>query len=87
MTQFNIDLKKINDEYKIDNDDIFIDLDWDYIKLIKIIESKLTKAERIIILMYAELQSVRKVGLVLGVSQSTAYAEIMRIKNKIKEWL
>lgn len=86
MTQFNINLKKINEEYKIE-EDIFTDYDWDYIKLIKIIESKLTTAEQIIIKMYAELASVRKVGQILGVSQSTAYLEITRIKNKIKEWL
>lgn len=86
MTQFNINLKEINEEYKIE-EDIFTDYDWDYIKLIKIIESKLTKAEQIIIKMYAELASVRKVGQILGVSQSTAYLEITRIKNKIKEWL
>lgn len=86
MTQFNINLKEINEEYKIE-EDIFTDYDWDYIKLIKIIESKLTTAEQIIIKMYAELASVRKVGQILGVSQSTAYLEITRIKNKIKEWL
>ena len=86
MTQFNINLKNINEEYKIE-EDIFTDYDWDYIKLIKIIESKLTTAEQIIIKMYAELASVRKVGQILGVSQSTAYLEITRIKNKIKEWL
>ena len=86
MTQFNINLKEINEEYKIE-EDIFTDYDWDYIKLIKIIETKLTTAEQIIIKMYAELASVRKVGQILGVSQSTAYLEITRIKNKIKEWL
>lgn len=88
MTEFNgLNLKEINDEYKIDKDDIFTSLDDDYIKLVNVIDSKLTKAERIIILMYAELQSIRKVGQVLGVSQSTAYNELTRIKNIIKSYL
>lgn len=88
MTEFNgLNLKEINDEYKIDKDDIFTNLDDDFIKLVNVIDSKLTKAERIIILMYAELQSIRKVGQVLGVSQSTAYNELTRIKNIIKSYL
>ena len=88
MIEYNgLNLKEINDEYKIDKDDIFTSLDDDYIKLVNVIDTKLTKAERIIILMYAELQSIRKVGQVLGVSQSTAYNELTRIKNIIKSYL
>lgn len=88
MIEYNgLNLKDINDEYKIDKTDIFTDLDENYIKLINIIDNKLTKAERIIILMYAELQSIRKVGQVLGVSQSTAYNELTRIKNIIKSFI
>ena len=88
MIEYNgLNLKDINDEYKIDKTDIFTDLDEYYIKLINIIDNKLTKAERIIILMYAELQSIRKVGQVLGVSQSTAYNELTRIKNIIKSFI
>ena len=88
MIEYNgLNLKDINDKNKIYKTDIFTDLDENYIKLINIIDNKLTKAERIIILMYAELQSIRKVGQVLGVSQSTAYNELTRIKNIIKSFI
>jgi DNA-directed RNA polymerase specialized sigma subunit len=81
------DIKNIRDEYYLDFNDIFNDDSDIYRKLIKIIETKITAPEKIIILMYAELQSIKKVGDVLGVCPSTAYNELRRIKNKIKEWL
>jgi DNA-directed RNA polymerase specialized sigma subunit len=88
MIKYNaIQLKDINAEYSIDWDDVFNEDSDRYRKLIKILETELTTAERIIILISAELNSSKKVGDVLGVSQSTAYNELKRIKNKIKECL
>jgi DNA-binding CsgD family transcriptional regulator len=88
MIKYNsIQLKDINAEYTIDWDDVFNEDTEQYRKIIKVLETKLTPAERIIILISAELNSSKKVGDVLGVSQSTAYNELKRIKNKIKEWL
>lgn len=81
------DIKDIMAEYEVDFTDIFNEDSDIYRKLIKVINERLTAAERIIIYMYSELQSIRQVGYMLGVSQSTAYNELKRIKNKIKEWL
>lgn len=81
------DIKDIMAEYEVDFTDIFNEDSDIYRTLIKVINERLTAAERIIIFMYSELQSIRQVGYMLGVSQSTAYNELKRIKNKIKEWL
>lgn len=81
------DIKDIMAEYEVDFGDILNEDSEIYRKLIRVINTKLTTAEKIIILMYSELQSIRQVGFMLGVSQSTAYNELKRIKNKIKEWL
>ncbi len=43
----------------------------------------LTEPDKIILLMYAELQSFRKLADVLNVSFTTAYKSILQIRNKI----
>lgn len=48
-----------------------------------IIFDKLTESERRIIILYTELQSVRKVAKLLFISPSSAWNEISRIKKKI----
>ena len=52
-----------------------------------IINNKLSRSDRMIIVLYAELQSYRKVGKLLGVSHTTTMNEIKRIKALIKEQL
>lgn len=49
------------------------------------IAENLNEAERFIIVMYAELGSVRKLAEVIGVHYSTLYREIRRIRTKIKQ--
>lgn len=52
-------------------------------KLKDIIYNKLTEPEKRIILMYAELGNLRKLGKELGVSTSSAWIKIKEIKTKI----
>lgn len=54
---------------------------------LKEIISSLPEPEQIIILLYAEEQSMRKVAKTLDVSTTTAYLRIKDIRNKIKEKL
>lgn len=48
-----------------------------------IIENRLDDAEKIIIRLYCELQSMAKVAKLLGIGRSTAAKEVKRIKTKI----
>lgn len=48
-----------------------------------IIENRLDDAEKIIIRLYCELQSMAKVAKLLGIGRSTAAKEIKRIRLKI----
>jgi len=48
-----------------------------------IIETKLDEDDRILIRLYAELGSVRKLGEKLGISKASAFKEIKRIKRII----
>lgn len=55
------------------------------VSLVKqIIRTKLTPAERQILLTYAELQSVRKVKDVLGSKTTCTAGIVTRIKRKVK---
>lgn len=54
---------------------------------LKEIISSLPEPEQIIILLYAQEQSMRKVAKTLDVSTTTAYLRIKDIRNKIKEKL
>lgn len=48
-----------------------------------IIENRLDDAEKIIIRLYCELQSMAKVAKLLGIGRSTAAKEIKRLREKI----
>jgi len=48
-----------------------------------IIDNRLEEAERIIIRLYCELQSMAKVAKLLGIGRSTAAKEIARIRTKV----
>lgn len=69
------------------NDDIMCEDDESMNKLKHIIFDRLPEVDKRVILLYAELQSQRKVAEKLGVSPSTAYILISRIRNEIKQCL
>jgi DNA-directed RNA polymerase specialized sigma24 family protein len=49
----------------------------------EIIHKHLNTADRTIILLYIDLQSYRKLGVMLGLSHMTVRREVIRIKNEI----
>lgn len=80
-----IDIKAILEDYKPDND-LFSEEQEKINKLKNIIYNNLSEVDKRIILMYAELGSLRKLGKELGVSPSTALFRIRDIRNKINEY-
>lgn len=74
-------LKEIIDEYKPDNS-IWRE-DNQLIDKIKRAIQKLNDADKIIFILYCETGSLREVGKKLGVSHSTIFKEIKRIKKLI----
>lgn len=44
---------------------------------------RLTEAERTVVILYAEVRSLRKLGVALGVSHATVRKELDRIRGKI----
>lgn len=48
-----------------------------------IIDTRLSTADRTIILLYIDCQSYRELGRLLGFSQMTAFKEVKRIKRRI----
>ena len=76
-----ISLKTIIKEYEPDNS-IWSE-DNELIDKIKRAVQNLDDADRIIFILYCETGSLREVGKKLGVSHSTVYKEIKRIKQQI----
>lgn len=72
----------IKEEYAY-NPDIMCKDDERVAKLKKIINTKLSVVDKTIILLYADLQSLRKLGQVMGVSHTTIRTEVQRIKDII----
>lgn len=72
----------IKQEYAY-NDDVMCKDDERVRKLKRIIDTKLSIVDKTIILLYADLQSLRKVGKVMGFSHSTIRTEVNRIKEII----
>lgn len=72
----------IKEEYAY-NPDIMCKDDERVAKLKKIIDTKLSVVDKTIILLYADLQSLRKLGQVMGVSHATIRTEVQRIKDII----
>lgn len=74
-------------EYRDIRKDYEVDLDImsnepERLRKIKyIINYKLSVADRTILLLYVDCQSLRKVGAKMGVSHATIRNEILRIKN------
>lgn len=74
--------RKIRQDYTY-NPDIMNEEDEILTRLKKIIEEKLSLADKTIILLYVDCQSYRKLGKRLGVSHMTIRREVQRIKNII----
>lgn len=80
-----IDTKALINEYK-ENDDIFSE-ESEKVRLTKEALWKLSDTDRLLICLYSEIQSLRKLGELLGVSRTTAYLQIKQIKEKIKQYV
>lgn len=76
------EFRKIRQDYTY-NPDIMNEEDERLISLKKIIDQKLSLADKTIILLYVDCQSYRKLGKRLGVSHMTIRREVQRIKNII----
>ena len=86
-TMTTIDIEEILDDYRPDDDDIFNEDTEEMKKLKHIIYTDLDEVDRRVILLYAELGSLRKLGSILGVSASSAFLKIKTIKKKIQDLL
>lgn len=76
------EFRKIKQEYSY-NPDIMNEEDERLTRVKKIIDNKLSLADKTIILLYVDCQSYRKLGARLGVSHMTLRREVQRIKNII----
>ena len=76
------EFRKIRQEYSY-NPDIMNEEDERLTRVKKIIDNKLSLADKTIILLYVDCQSYRKLGAILGVSHMTLRREVQRIKNII----
>ena len=74
--------RAIKQDYAFDSDIMSKD-DERVAKIKKIIDTKLSLADKTIILLYVDCQSYRKLGARLGVSHMTIRREVQRIKNII----
>ena len=78
------EFRKIKQEYTY-NPDIMNEEDERLTRVKKIIDQKLSLADKTIILLYVDCQSYRKLGARLGVSHMTLRREVQRIKKIILE--
>ena len=78
------EFRKIKQEYTY-NPDIMNEEDERLTRIKKIIDTKLSLADKTIILLYVDCQSYRKLGARLGVSHMTLRGEVQRIKKIILE--
>lgn len=76
------EFRKIRQDYTY-NPDIMNEEDERLTRIKKIIDTKLSLADKTIILLYVDCQSYRKLGARLGVSHMTIRREVQRIKNII----
>ena len=78
------EFRKIRQDYTY-NPDIMNEEDERLTRVKKIIDNKLSLADKTIILLYVDCQSYRKLGARLGVSHMTLRREVQRIKKIILE--
>ena len=76
------EFRKIRQDYTY-NPDIMNEEDERLTRVKKIIDTKLSLADKTIILLYVDCLSYRKLGARLGVSHMTLRREVQRIKNII----
>lgn len=76
------EFRKIKQEYSY-NPDIMNEEDERLTRVKKIIDTKLSLADKTIILLYVDCKSYRKLGARLGVSHMTIRREVQRIKKII----
>ena len=74
--------RSIRPEYAF-NPDIMTEDDERVSRLKWIIDNRLSVADKTIILLYAEIQSYRKLGRLMGLSHMTVRREVVRIKKII----
>ena len=74
--------RQIKEDYKF-NPDIMSQDDPRVARIKEIIDTKLSLADKTIILLYVDYQSYRKLGARLGLSHMTLRREVQRIKNII----
>lgn len=77
-----VDYRKIKEDY-VHNPDIMNDEDERSSRIKEIIDTKLSLADKTIIILYVDCQSYRKLGKRLGVSHMTIRREVQRIRNII----
>ena len=76
------DYKSIREDYRWDGS-IFSQEPDRTARIKWIIDNRLTEVERILILLYMDCQSYRKLGQRLGLSHQTCAKEVRRIREKI----
>ena len=78
------EFRQIREEYRWDSS-IFNTEDPRVSRLKEIVETKLSQADRTILLLYVDCQSLRKLGKKLNLSHMTCRREIMRIRKIVLE--
>lgn len=84
MTKIKItpqELRRIMDDFTFDTEDTLNYTDEEIALFEKL--NKLSEGDRIILFLYAEYQSLRKVASILGVSYSTTRQQINAIKKQL----
>lgn len=77
--------KLIRKDYEY-SPDVMSEEDERTTRIKEIIHKHLNTADRTIILLYIDLQSYRKLGVMLGLSHMTVRREVIRIKNEIMKY-
>ena len=76
--------RAIKEEYAFDPS-IFNQGDPKVERLKEIIDTKLSQADKTILLLYVDCQSFRKLGKTLNLSHMTCRREVLRIRNIVLE--
>lgn len=79
------DYKDIKEDYLYD-DSIFNEEDSRIRRVKEVINNKLSQVDKVIILLYIDCLSYRKLAAKLGVAPMTAHKEVKRIKKIILEY-
>ena len=78
--------RELREEYRYEGRGIWEE-DERLAEVERIVWGKLTEAERVFLILYAELRSYRKLGKKVGLGTMTVRAEILRIRAKIEKEL